>query len=191
MLEQIKTAQFKNANAEDLCKKVAEYYKDFEVKRKGHIFRGILLAIADVYTEDKALIYTFFKSTRKLVENPNPPKLHRGGRDGAKSKKVSSDCDTCPDVVSGTDPVATKARTIKGTDSKNGMRNKSGTRNQKNKGKQNPEDVFTSIESILERFESNIFAMKAYCQSQGIEFSDRISKAETLAKVILKHYKSS
>ena len=54
-----------------------------------------------------------------------------------------------------------------------------------------PVEAFNSIESVLERFESNALAIIAYAQANSIFIPPSVKKAETAAKYVFEYYQMS
>ena len=189
MLNQIQQSDFKNQEAKEMCLSVAMCLHTFEDRRKGAHFRGIMLSIADVYTEDKALIYSFFRVMRpkSKKDTGKKPKFYPGGKNKSKpSSKNQNNCEDCPDVITNDVSVKTSMNKIKGTSDVAGRKNlKLGTPSQP-KGA----EAFTTIDEIMYRFEGNALAMKAYIQANNISANVNASKPETLARYILNHYQN-
>ena len=127
------------------------------------------MLFAEIYTEDRKLIHSFFTKKKKHKDRDRTlPIVHQGGPKRTVNKE--SNCEGCPEVAVGTstkviieDPKIKLDKAVQ---------------------------AFASIDQVLERFESNTFAIRAFAQTQQITIPSSVSKPETAAKYIVEHYQN-
>ena len=165
MILKIQEAEFKNEALKTILLALAEELPTFEIRKKGSAFKGIFLALAETYPEDRAVIYGLLSpSERRRKKREGPlPRVYHGGK--TRTTTNDSNCEGCPDAVSGTGDRKTTNPTIGA-------------------------EAFTDVDAVLDRFEDNALAIMAYAQTQGIVIPPSVSKADTAAKYIVKHYQA-
>lgn len=185
-------AEITNDNARALIEALVDAAQDFEDRRKGAYFRGIVIGIAQTYPEDNAAIQGVFRelskrSAKKEVDNEPRAKLSKGGG----GRNTGEDCDGCP----GNSKQVTHARNLsamknlkmeaklrKGKSAKpptEGSKESSGA-NASN-ASENPDPV----QALLEKFGGNANVLKSYAQREDITIPASVKKPETIAKYIV------
>lgn len=178
-IKNIENSDFKNAACKQMALLMASQMDYADLNKKGDWWNSIWNALGELYPSDRGLLVMIYSSREELQKAViKKPKLHHGGKrpDNKTIKNQRSygddDCDGCGDdgiqvITSSGQKVAPGTRT---------------------KVLQRKTISFESVEDVLERFENNPIAMKAFATANGITLHVNASKPETIAKSIHQHF---
>lgn len=171
---------FKNEVVEKFVELMEATRVDAEERRRGSAWRAALLAIANIYPEDRAAIYERFASfkaeAKEKVGGGFQGQVIRKGGSGervvATLVEVSGKkpCATCPDAevnVRSKKEGGKGVKVVKATGATGAT-----------------ERSFESISEVLEVFGGSVPAMTAYCQAEGINGVAAGATKEDVARLI-------
>lgn len=175
--------QFINPEAQEITLFMESKLEVFEKRKGARYYRGMIMAIAEMFKDDRENIMQSLKPKHKKQQPKEKRKLPNvtSFKDNPEAHLVRNQpCDSCPGGAN-----FVSSNEIEAIHRLNKQR-----KIQKDSAamfdlEKNP---FESVEDIVSRFESNGPAMKNFCSFQGITLPASTSKPETIAKYILAHY---
>ena len=175
--------QFINPEAQEITLFLESKLEVFERRKAGRYYRGMILAVAEMFKDDRDNILQSLKPKHQKQEPKEKrklPKVTSFKHEPEAHLKKHQPCDSCPGG----------ANFVSSNDMEAVHRLNKQRKEQKDSAamfdlEKNP---FESIPDILARFQSNGDAMKNFCNFQGITLPASTSKPETIAKYILAHY---
>lgn len=171
------TVTYKNENVASIAAALEKSKPDFEAKKAGQQWRAIIMTVATTFPEDRDALLALFGRPAVVKKDEGTPTLHRNRK---KSYRAQSGCKDCPDSP-GTDTGLQSGpmRVIK-----NG---KEVTEGKEAAAHESPQEAFSSVEAVLDRFDNDVAIMTTYASAQGIDIGNATT-AEGIAKKIVNHY---
>lgn len=146
----------KTEEMRDLMEVLNKHKLSFQERKGGQVWKNIVMALCQVYREDRTAIY------EALSDSTIKKFIPSGGAKVTRNKNLvdtDAGCEGCPPVKSiGSDKTVIKPAP--------------------------KQREFTSIEDILDSFDSSAGAIQAYAQMSGIVIPANVKKAETIAKYL-------
>lgn len=172
--------EFKNETLEEIVKRMIILLPEFERRRKGHYWRSIITNLGEVFKEDKNAVKQLAMPNKTASKKKSTGAKVTRFKDLDRTFEAQPPCDGCPGSAA---YIVTEAQAKI-------LRTKKATQESRERAAifdltLNP---FTSEADIIQRFEENPEAMKAWAEYQGINIPSSVKKAATMAKYIFEHF---
>ena len=174
--------QFNNKGAAAIIGTMVDEIQTWVDRKKGAEWKAVVMTVAFNYPEDRAKIYDLLGAKTKERPTGGGAKITRKG--GRKGYSVSSaPCDGCPQsnaAYSDTD-YETKVQP---------MKRKAAPPAEPivQEGEDPQTKVFNSITEVVDAFQGSAAAIISWAQAKDIQIPPNVSRAETAAKYVMKHY---
>jgi len=158
---------FKTTEAKEIFESLQKHAASFSARKKGQQWKAILLTLASCFPEDRATIFNSIGKPTDDRDSGGARIIRKRDQVKGTKKQPAGGCEGCP---------------------KSAKQNTTGAK--VSKKSTTPAEAFKSVNDVLDRFQNNANAMKAYAQSQQIKMPANVSKPETIAKYIVEHHQN-
>lgn len=169
--------EYKSERVKTIMGAMMEGLNEFNSRRKAGQWKGIILALAEVYPEDRAAMMEEAFSKPEAPRRKTKAKITRRKPATASGRKPN--CPDCPPAILGRTGTAAGSNTPAPRVARKGK-----PETETETGSSAP---WQTTDEIIEAFEGSTEAMTAFCQAKNINLPGNIKDPKKIAGYILKH----